>query len=291
MKMTPKLVTAVWMAAALLVGCGDDDELDPAEAVAAVELAETQSGLMPGGLLPIALWEIEQGMTPEQAAQQAGDTVGVMFEPEGCASAEVDGAAVVYSLDGCLMRRGLGSILHPDHGRHQRHGMAGTFRLTFGATAEGFEVDIAGSDITGRKAAFDVVGKAQLSVDGSKRKLSVVSDGTGTTRCGGQVTRSGSHTRSYDTESGCIRLEGSWKLNGPNGEKERTVSGYGRCGDGCPEAGGQMTGEGMRQRHRNRNRNRGGGDHTGGGERPQARWSSSDGDSGTIQLQCTPDAD
>ncbi|MBW2456250.1 MAG: hypothetical protein JRI68_17155 [Deltaproteobacteria bacterium] len=297
-------------AAAGLVGCeAAEEELDPAEAVAAVELAETQSGTMPGGLLPFGLDEIEAGMSPEEAAEQVAATAEASFEPEGCATAEHDQNVVVYSLDGCIVRHGLGKVLHPDKGQAQRHGASGSFELTFAKAAEGFAIQIVGSAVTGRKGPLEISGTAELVFEGTLRTLSVTTKGEGRTPWGLPITRHAHHLRTYDSDTECLGLHGQWRFVTPWGARVRSVSGYQQCGDLCPEAGGELKGP---ARLRHRHGHRGQGDHGDRGERggsgkggrkragtevdvtvqfdgsAEAQWSSSDGQAGTFPLSCEP---
>jgi len=304
-------------AAAGLVGCEAEEAIDPAEAVAAVELAETQGGTIPGGLLPFALGDIEAGMTPEQAAEQVAATAEATFEPEGCATAEHDQNVVVYTLAECIGRHGLGKVLHPDKGQCHRHGMSGSFTLTFAEASKGFAIDIVGSQVTGRKGAFGITGTAELSFEGSLRSLSVTTEGQGDGALGSMHTRHSHHLRTYDSETDCTTLDGQWRFVRMGEVRERTVSAYRQCGEGCPEAGGEMKGP---ARHRHRHRHGGDGDKGGHGDKggqgakggqgergghgkgggsdvdvtvrfdgsAEAQWSSSDGQEGTFPLACEP---
>ena len=299
-------------------GCGTDEEtFDPGEAVASVEQAETQSGTMPGGLLPISLSDFEAGMSTEQAAQQVADTVPTVFEPEGCATATVTGSQVQYTLNACILSRGLGRLLPGGPVHHHHRLISGSFTLTFEPLANqrkgtGFEIAITGSDVTGRHASFELSGQAELTVQGTLRTLLLSTEGTGSGRGGHTITRTATHTRTWDEATDCVTIDGQWQFQTPRGTRERSISGFKRCGDGCPEAGGTLIGEGKRHRHRHgkgmkgkgeRGEGKHGGGKRGGGRGAQAQdvdvtvsfdgsavatWSSSDGHSGQIPLSCTP---
>lgn len=294
----------------------ESESVDPASTVAAIELAEVQSGLLPDALLPkafpLSLEGTDPGTTPEQAAESVAVAVESGFEPAGCASASVDGASVSYVLQGCRPSRGLGTMLHPDHGRGKRHSMSATFTLTFQAIDGGLSATIAGTKVGGRGAEHEISGQAKLLFDGDLRTLVVETEGTGIAGNGQTLSRKSSHTRTYDVASDCFTLDGQWLMTGPHGSRERSVSGYRQCGDFCPESG-TLVGEGMPQRHGGRRGGGGGGakmggnGECGGGGPPtdagnardvivtveldgsaEASWSTDAGESGAIPLACTP---
>jgi len=296
----------------MLVGCSDEEgEVDPVEALAAVELAETQAGLMPGGLMPIALEDYAEEMTADEAAQKTAERAQSSFEPEGCVTATAEGPQVVYALDSCTVRRGLGAILESEHRHGPHRTVSGTFTLTFTPTRGGFHIDIVGEDITGRHASFDVAGAAELVIDGAGRLLGVSTEGTGVGPDGQTITRAGEHLRTWNTDTQCFTLDGRWTFQTPRGDRARTVTDYERCGEACPKAGGQITREGARLRHHHhgeKGEGRGHGKgHGRGGKRAeppeevtvtveldgssQAPWSSSDGQSGVMDLDCTPESE
>lgn len=327
----PKSALLLVLLAGSLPSCShsESQEVDPSVAVAAVELSEAEGGVVPEALLPRVLpipLEGDQPATSEDAAASVADAIPGAFTPEGCATAEVDGAVVTYVLDGCKPSHGVGRELHAHHGREGRHAMNASFTLTFAETDTGYAITIEGTRVKGDDEELSITGDATLDFDGTERVLEVSTDAEGTDRDGGAMTRTAHHVRSFDTETSCYSLDGEWVTTTPDdadessGSDERSVSDFVQCGGACPGSGtviGEI-GHGMRYGGRH-----GGGGHRGGhggcgrhggmndgaaGERgwadaagvtvtvefdgsAEAEWTASNGDSGVLPLDCEPAAE
>ena len=304
----------IWLAAcASVAACtSNTDSVDASEAIATAELNETQGGLMPDALLPRVFpvpLDGDLASTPEQAAAQVGSAVAESFEPAGCAAVTVQGATVTYALNGCTPNNGMGQMLHPDHGRKNRHGLSASFTLTFSQTEQGLGVDIVGSKVSGRQSEFELTGKGTLELVGTQRVLTITTQGTGQGPHGEALQRQGNQTRSYDTATGCFALDGVWSMDGPRGHRERSVSGYVQCGDSCPRSG-VVVGDGMRRHGHGKGKGHmgEGQGQMGGGSGPpsdvggpddvtvtvefdgsaEPGWVAGSGETGTLTLACSP---
>jgi hypothetical protein len=230
-------IAVLFTMAALCAGCAQEQDQAIAEAsVDAVQMAETESGLM-----SVVLDTRDDGMTPQEAAAEAAGMVDDIFAPAGCGEAVADGTDVTFTLEGCTARYGLGVAgkLSKAHSRD----ITGVYDVSFSeaAGASTVAVDIAGNDVHVGDAVIDMDGTGTYSADGEERTLVLETDTTGISPRGYDLARQGSYTRTWDQATECRTLTGTWDTQVGNRAWETTVSGFSRCADGCPKAGGKIT--------------------------------------------------
>lgn len=229
------------------------------EAADSVETGESESAL-----LVAATDAVGASMTAEEAATAAAGAVDQRFSPAGCAVAEVQGTTVLYTLTDCTGPFGVARI-------------DGSVQVTFSVASDGLHATIAGSGVSARGATLELDADALYTESGTARTLTVNTAGTATGPRGRQVERSGSYTVSWDAAAQCASLDGAWSTEAGARTWSTEVSGLQRCADQCPAAGGRI-------------------EHTGGVQgvtitiefdgSDTASWSSSRGQSGTIDLMC-----
>lgn len=229
------------------------------EAADSVETSEGEAALVVA-----ATDAVDPAMTAEEAAQAAAGAADRMFRPAGCATAEVQGATVTYTLNDCTGPLGVVSI-------------DGTAQAVMSVEADGIHAAITGSGVAARGATLEMQADALYQVDNGIKTLSVTTNGSGTGPRGNSVERHGDYTITWNPTTQCATLDGSWAAEASTGRsRSTTVTGVERCADQCPSAGGEIV-------------------HTGrrgvtvtlsfdGSD--AASWSTSNGKSGTVDLSC-----
>lgn len=211
-------------------GCGrleDEVELMAEQALDSQELTSSESALttmMSDG--------IEPGLDPVRAAEMAASRMYSRLQPAGCVTAAQSGATVTYQMNGCTGPYGLVRV-------------TGTLQAVFASAPAGLSVDVTGDGLQVNGATMDVSSTAALAVQGSKRTLTVTTQGTGTGARGHALARDGQYTATRDTATGCITLDGTWSLDIGARGRSTVVSGLGRCEDRCPQAGGSIVHQGL----------------------------------------------
>ncbi|MBI2898442.1 MAG: hypothetical protein HYY06_33130 [Deltaproteobacteria bacterium] len=236
---------------------GADDALAE-EAADAVDVAQTEAAL-----LIASVEEATAGMTPEELAQAAAAAVED-WSPEECVTATTDRDTVTYVFAGCAGPYGLVQV-------------DGTLIVTFTVRPNAVHLEASSTDLTVNGASLTIAADADWSVDGTANTLEVSTTGSATGPRGTSISRQGDYTVGWDESSACMSLDGDWSTTTGGRSWSTTVSGYSRCDDGCPAAGGSIS-------------------YTGGlsgvtisvqyDGSSQAAWSSSRGQNGTAPLFC-----
>lgn len=128
-------------------------------------------------------------------------------------------------------------------------------------------------------ASVDISATGVLSWEGTTRVLDVSTNGQGTGPRGNTFTRRGDYTATWDPGTECFALDGSWSTISGARTWSTDVVAFEKCGDACPAEGGHVSYHGGLS-----------GvtidvDFDGSAS---AAWETSNGQSGTISLSCTP---
>jgi hypothetical protein len=199
------------------------------------------------------------GTTAAQVAAYIAAHAPARYSPPGCLNANVNGATVVLVFNNCTGPRGL--------------------RQVTGELAEAVSVDAAGVHVHASATQLQL-GESTMAIDSTivytigsgTRSMSVTTSGAGTGPLGNSIVRQGNYTITWDAS--CVATNGSWATT--SGESSRsTTAQLKRCNHQCPT--GTVT-------------------HTYGGRTititfdgsAVAKWTTSNGKSGTINLICTP---
>lgn len=237
---------------------GSDGDLAE-DAADSTDVAQTEAAL-----LIASVEDAEAGMTEEELAEAAAASVED-WNPEECVTSTADGDTVTYVFTDCAGPYGL---VHVN----------GTLVITFTVRLNGVRLEASSTDLTVNGASLSIAAEAEWSEDGTANTLEVATTGSATGPRGATITREGDYTVGWDEGSSCMSLDGSWSTTSGGLTWTTSVSGYSRCGEGCPAAGGSIS-------------------YTGGYSgvtitvdydgSSQASWSSSRGRSGTAPLFCT----
>ena len=247
--------------ALVAVGCGGTTDSAVAEdADESVSVTSTESALTTSLSDEVAQ---PASATADQLAAGATVRVPKAFTPSSCVTAVQAGPKVTYTLVNCTGPYGLVNV-------------SGTLVATYSrASTGGVQVLITGTGLKANKAVIDVNATVIATQAGSTRSASVTGTASGSGPRGISLSRDGQYTITYDSETSCATVNGSWKTDVGARSSTTTVSNYGRCKGACPTSGTIV-----------HDTPRGGAVTVtySGGE--TASWTTSTGRSGTVNLLC-----
>jgi hypothetical protein len=252
----------VVMVSLSLVACGrgtEADSADDADESATVSSAES-------ALTAELSDEAAQPMsaTPEALATSSATRIPNRFKPQGCAVATQSGATVTYVLTNCTGPYGLVKV-------------SGTLVAVYSrASGGGVNVVITGTGLKANDATIDVNSTVVATQAAGVKKAQVTVNGNGTGPRGNTLTRKGSYTITFDTTTECVTVDGTWQTGTARLSGSTVVSGYKRCKGTCPAAGGTITHTSARNEVVTLT-------YDGSAV---AKWASTNGRSGTVNLQC-----
>lgn len=262
----PRSIVLAAIALLSLPACLVLDAEDRADDAALAEEASDslETGEVEAALLIASTEAAGAATSAEEAAEAAAGAAGARFQPAGCATAEVQGTTVTYTLDDCAGPFGIARI-------------DGTVQVSYSVAADGLHATLAGDGVSARGATLELDAEAVHAVSGGARTLRVTTAGAAVGPRGRSIERDGSYTARWDAEGSCFSLDGAWSTRAGSRTWSTAVSGFERCAARCPAAGGTV-------------------EHTGGlsgvtitiafDGSDSATWSSSRGRSGTLDLAC-----
>lgn len=197
--------------------------------------------------------------TAAQVAAYIAAHAEARYSPPTCVSTNINGSTVILNFNDCTGPRGL--------------------RQVTGELAEAVSVDAAGVHVHASASQLQI-GQSTMAIDstivytisGGARSMSVMTNGAGTGPLGNSIARQGNYNVTWDAS--CVATNGSWATT--RGENSRsTTAQLKRCEHQCPA--GTVT-------------------HTYGGRTITitfdgsaiAKWTTSNGKSGAINLICVP---
>jgi hypothetical protein len=238
----------------------DADEMAASEAADSNDVAMSEGALLTSG--------VDASMSSLRAldvATLAEGWANARFQPAGCATITRSDNVVTYVLADCTGPHGLVHV-------------TGTLVATFTDAATGVEIDLAASALKVNRATLDVDTTALLTAGAGQQKLVVTTRGHGIGPRGHAFVRTGGYTVTRETATDCLALDGAWQLDAGLAVRTTTVTGLRRCQDACPAAGGRIVHTGFRGRTVTI-------DFDGSNA---AGWTSTTGNTGTIDLACGP---
>ncbi len=246
----------------LVWGCELDQEMtefeEAEQSLESVGLASAESEFA-----AVATLDYEHGMTAQQWVELVWTNARHRFRPRECVSAEVSPNQVVLTLDGCT-----GMFGHRE--------ISGTVVATLTEQSDdqlAFELT---GVVTGRRFHLELDGQATLTRQGTERLLQVNTNSKGRGPRGGELHRVGDYRVGVDTEAKCVSIDGEWTTRTEFRARSKTVSGFTKCKDQCPLAGGVIELKGSAGRQLTIEFD--GTDH--------ATWTAASGKTGTIELDC-----
>ncbi len=189
--------------------------------------------------------------------------IGARLVPAGCFSATTNGATVTYSFNDCSGPRGM---VH----------LNGTVTVTYAMTNGTVSVQVNATDFAINQSTVTIDSSATYANDNGTKTLMVDTAGSGTGPLGRTITRAGTYTLTWTAT--CFTLNGQWSTTTPSATRSTTVDDFTRCAGTCPAAGGSIahtyingvtltiTFDGS----------------------ATAKWSASNGKSGSFSLICLP---
>jgi hypothetical protein len=253
-----RLLTLLAVAATGACGRLDADEIAAGEALDSAEVSQSEAALISTG--------VDDPGTPLAAGDLAAAAVAGLagrFRPSGCATVTRSGNMLTYVLADCTGRFGLVHV-------------SGTLAATLSDGADGVHAAVTGQGMRVNLATMDMDATAVLSDDGGKRKLVVSTRGEGVGPRGHVFTRDGSYTALRDPATSCVDVDGTWQLQVAGLQRTTTVSGLHSCDGLCPAAGAQIVHAGFRGRTIT----------VVFDGSAVARWTSSTGRQGSVELAC-----
>jgi hypothetical protein len=254
------LITALAVA-----GCGGSEAADAEDAVETSSNTSTESALMDA---TVESSGATCALNPEALAAASIAKVKAAMSPQGCVAATQNGVQVSFAFDHCTGKYGLVTV-------------TGNVDVTYALNADcSITAHGEGQGIQANKATLNLDATAVYSKDGSGlAKAVVTTHSTGTGARGMTFDHSGNYTVTHDMQ-GCFTLDGSWSTDWGSSRGSATTSttarGLKRCADSCPAAGGSIVHHGFFSRVLTVTLD---GSST-------AKWTSSNGKSGTVDLKC-----
>jgi hypothetical protein len=200
-------------------------------------------------------------LTAEIIAGNVAANISARFQPQACVTITQAGLALKAVYDDCTGVRGLAHV-------------SGELDLVISVSLQGaITVHGTSSNLKVNGASLTVDATATYSSQGSSHQLVVTTEGSGTGPRGRAVEHDGSYTVTWDRDTQCHTLNGSWSTELGARTRSNEVS-LSRCGTGCPTGSVIHTflrGESLSVEF----------DGT-----ATATWSASTGKSGTLALSC-----
>jgi len=257
--MTSKIATTALL---LLAACGGT------EMIAADDLATSQSAALSveaanqaGGFLALVADSTGDAATGIAAAQSAAQLTS-QFTPAGCATATTSGNQVTYTFTACTGPYGMTKL-------------TGTVIVQFSlAGLSSMEIEVASTGLLVGAATLDLSATATYDKGATTYTLTVASTTKGTSARAGAITQMGMYTITWDAT--CLQLDGTFSSGFRAETWSTAISGYERCSNQCPKAGGMVTVTGPNNRSVTIS-------YSGGGT---AYAMTSSGQSGMIALPC-----
>lgn len=241
-------------------GTGPTQQPDPSasEAVDSTDVAQSEAALVVA-----AADGATTGAKAEDVAAAAVANAKSQYQPAACVTAKLVGKSTVeYTLSDCTGPFGLVHV-------------SGTLDVDFQTAADGLHFHATGSGLDINGGAIDVDATGVYAETGADKVLTVQTNGKGTGPRGTAITRQGEYVATWSGD-GCFGLDGDWTTTVGAIAWDTAVDAFERCDAQCPAAGGSITWTGKAGRSL----------HVGFDGSDAAKWETSSGRSGTIDLFC-----
>jgi hypothetical protein len=248
----------------LLIGCGGADPNSDSASVS-VALDSSDQTANDSAMMIATTSGTEAAASSNEAAVMAGAQARTFWQPSTCITSTQQLNVVTYKLNDCTGPYGLVHV-------------TGTVVVTYTVDAAGVHAVAVANGLAINGATMSLDSQATYTVNGTAKKLVVMTNGSGTGALGNAITRAGSYTLSWDDASQCGALDGAWSTKIGADTWSTSITGYAQCKARCPSSGTLS--------------------HTGGISKvtitvtfdgsANAKWATSRGHSGTIALFCAP---
>jgi hypothetical protein len=249
---------------ALLGGCGGADPTSDTAMVSGA-LDSSDQTANESALMLATTSGTDGAGSSSAAAVMAGTQARTFWQPAACVTSTQQNNIVTYQLADCTGPYGLVHV-------------TGTVVVTYTVDAAGVHAAAVANGLHVNGATMNLASTATYTVNGSAKKLVVMTDGSGVGAFGNAIARNGSYTLAWDDASQCGSLDGAWSTQINGDTWSTSIAGFAVCKAHCPSSGTLS--------------------HTGGISKvtatvtfdgsAEAKWATSRGRSGTIALFCSP---
>lgn len=260
--------TALVCGVTMFVACGGTETIQPDDvATGKAASLSVEAANQTGALIAFVTDAIPNAQTGIEAAATASQLTGAL-QPAGCATAVTNGNQVTYTLASCSGPYGIVK-------------MTGVVTVSFMISGvNALDIELAADNLVVGGATLTLSATATYQKGSTSDMLTVAASNQGTSARAGNVSHTGMYAIGWDAT--CLQLDGTFSTTIAGATLVDTltwttvVSGYERCGNSCPKAGGIVTVTGPSNRSVTVS-------YSGGGT---ASATSSTGQSGMIALPC-----
>lgn len=247
---------------AMFVACGGTETIQPDDvATGKAASLSVEAANQAGALIAFVTDAIPAAQTGLEAAATASQLTGAL-QPAGCATAVTNGNQVTYTLASCSGPYGIVK-------------MTGVVTVSFMISGvNALDIELAADNLVVGGATLTLSATATYQKGSTTDMLTVAASNQGTSARAGNVSHTGMYAIGWDAT--CLQLDGTFSTTIAGLTWTTAVTGYERCENGCPKAGGIVTATGPSNRSVTVS-------YSGGGT---ASAMSSTGQSGLIALPC-----
>ncbi len=265
--MNAKSWKALLLTALAVAGCGGTDSTDAEDAVETTNNTSSESALMDATAVDSD--SAVCALDGTAVAALATQNIGSRMTPSGCVTATQNGDTDTYVFKGCT-------------GPHGYVTVTGTVAVQYAVNSDcSVTAHGTGTNITANKATIaNLDATAIYSKDSNGLAKAIVTTKTsGSGPRGITFDHNGSYTVTHDAQD-CLTLDGTWSTDWGSSRgsamTSTTASGLKKCDNACPDSGGSIVHDGLLGRVVTLTLD---GSDT-------ASWTSSNGKSGTVDLEC-----
>jgi len=160
--------------------------------------------------------------TATAAAASAQVKALALLSPQGCATAQVNGSTVNYTLNGCTGPYGLINA-------------TGTVSATYALAAGVLTVTLSGNNLKANGSTVNLNATATVTGAAGSRQAAVTSSTSAQTARGRTITHSGNYTAGWD--GSCLTLNGAFTTQIGLIGWNTSIANYKRCQGMCPASG------------------------------------------------------
>lgn len=201
---------------------GNDDLMAAEQALDATGTARVESALA-----AVALDGVTVTMTAEEAARHAADAAGFSFQVPACVTTDTQGSTTTYTFEDCTGAYGLVNL-------------SGDLEVAFTIRPQEIEISLTG-EVTANQTTVTLDADIKLLETGPAEQLTVQTRSSALGVFGHLLEQSGGFTATFDEESGCITLDGSWTVRIGARDWTLAITSFEQCPGACPSAGGSIT--------------------------------------------------
>lgn len=213
--------------AAMLVACGGTETIQPDDvATGKAASLSVEAANQAGALIAFVTDGIADAQTGIAAAATASQLTAAL-QPSGCATAVPSGNQVTYTLTSCSGPYGIAK-------------MTGVVTISFMVSGvNALDIELASDNLVVGGATLTLSATATYQKGSTTDMLTVAANNQATSSRAGNVTHMGMYTIGWDAT--CLQLDGNFSTTIAGLTWTTAVTGYERCENSCPKAGGMVT--------------------------------------------------